>query len=87
MPDTQDYIVDWLLLLGEYLSGYITLCHRQESTLQLLNKTVMDDDSELLFALTYPFKLIFILLIYFHIKMRAKFYRVIAKKINGNAEK
>ncbi|CAH3157487.1 unnamed protein product, partial [Porites evermanni] len=37
-------------LLGEYLSGYITLCHRQESTLQLLNKTVMDDDSELLFS-------------------------------------
>ncbi|KAJ7392048.1 Rab3 GTPase-activating protein catalytic subunit [Desmophyllum pertusum] len=32
-------------LLGEYLSGYMTLCHRQESTMQLLNKTVMDDDN------------------------------------------
>ena len=47
----------------------------------------MDDDSELLFALLYPFKLIFILLIYFHIKMRATFHRVLAKKINQNAQK
>ncbi|KAL9957793.1 hypothetical protein ACROYT_G034737 [Oculina patagonica] len=31
-------------LLGEYLSGYVTLCHRQESTMQLLNKTAMNDD-------------------------------------------
>jgi len=34
-------------LLGEYLGGYMTLCHRQESTVQLLNKTVMDDDNNL----------------------------------------
>ncbi|PFX20709.1 Rab3 GTPase-activating protein catalytic subunit [Stylophora pistillata] len=33
-------------LLGEYLGGYLTLCHRQESTMQLLNKTVMDSDSD-----------------------------------------
>ncbi|XP_068752396.1 rab3 GTPase-activating protein catalytic subunit-like isoform X2 [Montipora capricornis] len=34
-------------LLGEYLGGYMTLCHRQESTMQLLNKTVKDDDNNL----------------------------------------
>ena len=39
----------WMMLYwfaGEYLSGYMTLCHRQESTMQLLNKTAMDDDGE-----------------------------------------
>ncbi|XP_074627593.1 rab3 GTPase-activating protein catalytic subunit-like isoform X2 [Acropora palmata] len=34
-------------LLGEYLRGYMTLCHRQESTMQLLKNTLMDDDHNL----------------------------------------